>query len=512
MFDENEITPEMREGARRELARRELARRLSAQGQQSEGMPRYQDASFLSKLPANIAAGLGQLGQNILNESHREWETVAPFIGKHIPQPNYDISQKLGLPGTTADKLVQGIVGTAPTLFTPAGELGLVGKGIEAIPKIGGFLSGALSKGIGPALVGAATSESPTEGALSGLAIGAGGQAIKEAPKLIESLRPQKHAENLLETLGKNKSLEENAKSIAKDISEKYKENKNISGENYGLVFDTNGLGNRELSIQRNEKDARIFPKEIVNTFDNKLEDLYRDFVKNPTVKNAHDLQSQFGSSIRKLQKLDNQGKLTLADKKVLGKYARAQDYLKDALQNTLGVAELEHNIPYRDLYNQANQYYLNNVVPYKETTSLSKIATGKVKNPRNISTVFKNPEENIEKVLGHLGDEFKNKILYSELGKYSEPEKIISASKKLDEKGLNTYLNPEISKQLDLLAQKIKNKNIAKTIGGGLGGAVVGHFLPIPMAKELAPIAGAFLGSPFLQKALSTFGPKRGI
>ena len=90
-----------------------------------------------------------------------------------------------------SDQLIQGAVRNAPLFVAPEAEFG-------EIPKIGNFLSGALSKGAAPALLGAATEENPLTGALEGLAVGGLGQGIKSAPNLIESLKPQKHAENLL--------------------------------------------------------------------------------------------------------------------------------------------------------------------------------------------------------------------------------------------------------------------------------------------------------------------------
>ena len=393
----------------------------------------------------------------------------------------------------------------APLFIAPEAEIG-------AIPKIENFLSSTLSKGLAPSLYGAATEENPLTGALEGFAAGGVGHGIKSAPNLIEGLRPKKQAENLLETIGKGRNLEENAKSIAKDIREKFKENKNISGENYDLVFNTHGLGNRELPLSGIQRKTGIIPKAIVDTFDSKLENLYDDFLSSPTFKNAHELQSQLGSSIRKLQKQDQVKGLTLADQKILSKYVDAQNNIQEKLRSGLKSVTNEHGTPLSDLYDQANFYHVNNVVPYKETPNISKIATGKVKNPRNVQEIFKNPEEHVEKILGHLNDDFKNKILYSELGKHSSPEAILSASKKLDEKGLNTYLNPEISKQLDLLAQKTKSKNFARAAGGALGGAAVGHFLPFPLAKELAPVLGAVLASPSLKNALSAMFKGKGI
>lgn len=520
----DQITPEM---ARAELARREQMRQAASEElarrhpgmQQNEPMQslsnRIKESLFTPHNPLQEMAN-SPLMHGIQGAQDSLQELMSLGLAPIKPQGEgkaYNVGKAIGDiggfvgGGELADLARLGIGATR------AGSLPGIKQGLGLLEK-----SPLIKRLLGATGFGAAADpENRVTGALAGLGLGGLGEAAiagKElAPKIIESVQPNKHVEEILKTLGKGQSLEENAKSVASDIKTKADELKAIGKENYDRVFTSNNIGSRRISLPSTEKQNKILPQNIVNTFDSKLEGIYNSFVETPTVKNAHDLQSQLGTSIRKLQKMDDRGQLSIADRKIMSKYKDAQKKTKDLLGNTLGEAEAEHNVPYSDLYNKANSYWLNEVIPYQETPAIAQLSKGKIKNPRNLHTIFKNPEENIQKITEDLGNDFKNKILYAELAKNKgnlNSEKFLKNIEELDKKGLSDYLSPEISNQIEALQKKVRNRNIARSAGGIIGGAALGSLAPIPYAKELGGLGG-YLAAPHIEKILSAI-TKKGI
>lgn len=546
---EQELRQELaRRQARRQELEAELARR---QGSQTKS----EDTGILQQL--GFTGGKPQSFGSILKEDAL---TAANSPGIHGLQGAQDALQQMMSLGLlpnkpqgegTAYNIGKGIGDVAG--FFGGGELAdLARLGIGAtkaasLPGISqglGALEGspALKRILGVSALGATDPEDRVGGALKGAALGGLGEGIvglgKSVPKIIDSISPQRHADELLNVLGKGRNLEENAKSIAEDIRNKSQQLEEEGNRKYDSVFNTNGIGQRrirstpedqrssldvyqripkkinnpqEFAASKKEAAPSILPKDIVETFDRKLDDLHKDFLDSPTIENAHWLQSQLASTARKLKKIDQRGDLSIADRRTMQGYEKARDILKRKVTYSLKEAEKEHGIPFSQLYNEANKFHLENIVPYRETPAISRMAEGAVKNPRNVSNVFKNPEENVQKILGHLGEEFKNKIIFQELAKAKDAPDIVKKAAKLDQKGFNEYLSPEISKQVELLNKKVQRKNVARSAAGILGGAAIGHLLPFPLAKELGPVAG-YVAAPAIEKALSAMMKSKGL
>ena len=530
MIRREEITPEMAraELARREAAKKELLNREALQnqlGQRGVSADETQSQGLLDKLgfhpDMKLRNPLDLIKQDVNQAS--KFATSPGIRGLQGAQDAIRSAMTLGLVPIkpqgegTAYNIGKGIGELGA--FAGGGELadlarlGLTGARAGQIPGIKQGLqflekSPEIKRLLGATSFGAiAEPEDRLKGALTGLGLGGAGEAIRAGSKLIESLRPGEHAKNLLETLGNNASLEENAKSIASAIKNKAEEIKNIGKEKYDAIFnDSNNLGKRRILSSNEKEKSSLIPKDISETFDRKLESLNKDFSESPTLGNAQDLQSQLGTTIRKLKKMDNEGKLSIADRRIMQGYEQAQNTVKDQISNFLSNAEQEYNIPYKNLYDEASQYHLENVIPYKESPNISKISKGKITNPRNIQNIFKNPEENIQKITEDLGNDFKNKILYAELGKHKQgldPEKLLKNIEKLDEKGLSHYVSPETSELVSALENKLRNRNIARNVAGVVGGAALGGLAPIPYAKEIGGLGGYFL-APHIGKILS--------
>jgi hypothetical protein len=316
--------------------------------------PKYQDASFLEKLPANIAAGLGTLGHNILGESHREWDAIAPFISKHIPrQQDYDYSQMLGLPGTTADKVVQGFAENAPLFANPAGDLGLIGRGIAAIPKAGPFLASAASRIVPQSLLGAATSEDPFEGGKQAGLVQGAFEALplpfKAAGKYAEAINPIKFVTNKLgEIRGELKKSE-----IAE--KEAYKPFNEIASQH-------------EIGIPKNYYESY---KENKPLFDSRINRLDKKFNEVPTLENAHKLQSRMFKGIRQeYKKVD-------PDFEKIEALNESREALKKDI--TKQLEKIDRNVASK--YKQGAEIHKEQISPHFSTPELAHLIQGNIKN-----------------------------------------------------------------------------------------------------------------------------------
>jgi|GEM_PF-5571768 len=385
-----------------------------------------------------------------------------------------------------------------------------------------------------------------TLGAGSELAPTTFGAARSGISKLTRAIQPQKYAEQLMQNLGSGHTLEGNAQSLAQDIKGAFGNRVSQGQALYGPVFDAAGnnsiydgvnqavvrqpvqnfksvndvidhindaTGN-DLETATDLKDYLMqqhgfaFPNNknlldffnsapvvinngaynalddgIINSYDRNLTALHQRFTDNPTLQNAHNLQSQLGSSIRKLQANDAKGNLSVADRNTMQGYQAAQDAVRSDIDTYL----TSQNPALANQYNLATANWAQNVTPYLENSKIAKIAKGDVTNPTAIANLFKNPEPEMQQIVSDIGPQANNKILYSELGKTQAnltPEKLTGLYNQLDKKGLASYVTPDLAQQFEQLGGKIAARNMAQTAASGVLGA---HFL-----GPLGAIAGA--------------------
>lgn len=432
------------------------------------------------------------------------------------------------LPGINI-KPVKSSEGTAYNVGNIAGNVGafmgggelldaarVASKGLPYLGKLAQALEGnawkdAAKRGIGTAIYGAVTNpDDRLKGAEEGFLSSVGGDAVLGgAGKLLGAVRPKKYAEQVMELLGGGKTLEENNKDIAQLIKSAYGKNVEVGKNLYEPVFSK--LGNQKIYEEINPYSSsyKNLNKNVIDDYDPKLSQIHEDFIASPTLQNAHDLQSQLGSVIRKLESNDVKGSLSVADRKSLQRYQSAREALLSDMKNFMGSKD--PNLV--EQYNLATQHWSENVTPYLDNPNLAKISKGEITNPKSLSRIFKNPEPEVEKIVDEMGPTAKHKIVYSEVGKGQSkltPEKLADALNKLEDKGLGSYVTPEIGKHLENLTGKISKRDLAQRLTGlGLGATALGS-LPV-LSPEIMGIAGAGIGAagaPFLSKALNKIIP----
>jgi hypothetical protein len=318
--------------------------------------------------------------------------------------------------------------------------------------------------------------------------------------RTVQAFQPQKVAENIMDTLSGGKNLEENAQSLAQDIQSAFKARKTEGNALYKPVFDAEG--NNAIT---NENYTSL-DKDVVDSYDRKLKNLHQNFVDNPTLQNAHDLQSQLGSSIRQLQTAVSKGTADISTRNALQGYQEAQNAIRNDINDYLTAK----NPDLANQYQEATANWLQNVVPYTDNPKLAQIATGEITNPKNINNLFKNPEPEVQKIVDDLGTDAKNKILYSQIGKLNPKltpdvlaQKLDPAA--LDTQGLSSYLSPELQGQLNTLKSRINARNtLQRLVGGGSTYLGLSH-LGINPEVAASVATGAGIYTPKVVNALSS-------
>lgn len=343
--------------------------------------------------------------------------------------------------------------------------------------------------------------------------------AIPGAAAAFSKFQPEKYAKSLISSLGGGMNKEQTAQSIAGAINNSYKNQvaksseifspvfekvganrvydqarvpvnnfktkdealeyvndltgtkfddfsdiKDFVNSKYKTDFDTDQQVMKFLNSAPNSQGSRLnskylsYSKDNFKDFDPSIRDLHSDYILNPTFDNAHLLRSQINSVTRELEKNPIKDAAT---RKELNIYAKA----KDALSNDM-YSFLDKQSPgLKSQYKQGLNFHRENVAPYLSDKNLAKIAEGKVLNPDNPHNIFANPEPNIKKIANDIGDDFKDKLVFSKLGEGQtrmDAQKLSNAIEDLSNKhGLGSYVTPKLNEQAGRLETLIKNRDV---------------------------------------------------
>jgi len=323
--------------------------------------------------------------------------------------------------------------------------------------------------------VGAPAAEFGLRG--TGKALGAVGKGVKNifAPTTEKEVAntiqaTEQSAKDILDYLGKGKNYDENIKSLADDFiaAKDYKKNtfKSMINPVFEKVGSTPVENSSYLSMDPNKlkviRDLIPSSKEEIEdvlgkSFKKGKEDLEKAFIKNPTVENAHWLNSVLKTAQRGIKTPG------VADKTANNILNEAIDNLSDDIYKTVPEK-------YSSQYTDALQFYRKNVVPFYENRVLSKVVEGEAFNPQSLINKLKNPniaqdERNfLSKIISDLPEESRNKIIYHELVKNPnlKPEKLYEKLNKLDSSGFGDYVK-NIYGLKDKLEESISAKSLAK-------------------------------------------------
>jgi len=439
----------------------------------------------------------GMLSQRALQQH----PNIAPFargIGQGLSNVPLGVSQLLGapvkqvqLPGTSSGlgqlgALLGGAVASAP-LFEGAGAAAEGAGRAVGLQKLLPFLK----SGTGGAAVGLAQSPtSPGTGASVGGATGLAFPLIGPfMQKAFGSKAAEKGTETILNKLSgglhssaPNTSIEDNSIEAAKNIRDGYSHVIDQYKQKIGPVMETHG---EDKLFEGNPQGNYFDHSDIIKKLGPDVKDADSVYRATPTLQNAHNLQStigsDIGSSVPGSQQERNDLKLA----------ARARNGLKSDINEFLLDKDPSGNASKE--YTGASDYYRDHAVPFSANKNLFNIAKGNTVAPKNISGLFgklgeageavTNPdtgesdmvEQNLEKILPKMHDNFKGRVLYDHLGRLqskTNPDRFVRSFDSLSQKGIaRNFIDQDMANArdtIDLAAQHQKGF-IPKVIKGGL-------------------------------------------
>ncbi len=416
-------------------------------------------------LPQDIGVGLMNVGRNVINAPHNIASYFSPQLGSKIPSlPNTDYFNTIG--NTNPSQLDRGLA-----------------AGSEIIPFLaGGELAGGLGL-LGRASIGAAAgaTQAPNSPLLGATLGGLGGAApeVLSALKpigsgisdLINAFRPAKQVQSAMNTLGAGQGIEGNAQSAASDIKNLYDAKVKQGEANYQPIF--KDYGDQKIS----QAQFNGLPQDVKDSISYGAKKLLANYQKDPTLENAHELQSQIGYDIRKFE---NNPALSPADNNTLDMNRDVRSSLLGDIKNYFSLNDSKAGQAYQD----ATNWWHNNIAPFRSNDKLMDIASGNITNPRNLTNIFKSPEPDLVDISNQLGDQFKNKVIYDATSSLaSKPNKLSDALSNLENQRLSSYDNPQIQELAKSLGRSLILKKGASKAGlllgaGAIGGGLTKHFL----------------------------------
>ena len=355
-----------------ELARRGVGVEQPAQASPQQEQPQVQQETggnpknIAMRGLADILTGVAEGGQDLRNLPYHVTHHFAPetadriaatSIGRRLFAPETtDRSGSFGVNNPNAwDQIVQEMGRTA----APAAATGLMG--------INSLIARGATAG---ALQGASESQDPLFGAALGGAIGA-------LPGLGQSMLPGKAAKKITDLLSEESLAKIKAPSKALyDKAFNESEGINIYGDIKKALAGDKKVALSKLAEKYNENEIPasikyidLNPKEVNVAYTKSgLKRLHNRFMENPTLQNAHELQSQLGTEVRALKAKElNTKSLDAADNAALDSYQYARKIIKNDINGFLegkgkGLAED---------YKNATLMHAKDVVPYRNAAAI---------------------------------------------------------------------------------------------------------------------------------------------
>lgn len=354
----------------------------------------------------NFVLGAGDSVRNLLSN------TANLVTGVNIPEAKSGSGNSYNAGNIAGD--IGGFVGGGEALDTvrvASEAIPYVGKAAKYLGQSG--IPSAIKRVLGASGYGAA--KNPNDrilGAEEGLL---GGSVSELSPYAISGISKSFNAlPNSAKSIYSKISPKNYVKQIYDKVPELLGNERKISNSKYKEIMDI--AGDKKLPLEPSELDDTVFNS------NSGLKKIYSQFKDNPTIENAHNLQSQLGSSDRSLSGKD------VSTWQTKDSYQSTRKTLLDAISNGLN----KEDPSLANKYSDASKHYRERVIPLDMTNrALHKIAE---RTPSNI-----------------------NKKLSSIPLKDSYP------SSKIGEKNI-PKVPPELAAIQDVLRKTMRNKKIAIT------------------------------------------------
>lgn len=269
-------------------------------------------------------------------------------------------------------------------------------------------------------------------------------------------------------------------------------------------------LNDNEISKTSSSFFKKLSPDDI---FTDELKKAHTDFLKDPTLRNAHFLSSKLGTQRRILK--------NYADPKY-GETINRINTVKSDLDKKIDdfFKSDEKKLPYHEEYKDIKDYYRENVAPFfNKKISKYSYGLGKSTNesPEILANKFKAPTEDINKVINYLSEKNPNAIknlLYMKLGMPSDQayaRGLINKMNYIENKGFGDYLNnsPEIKERIQDLENTKNNRSVLFKLLSMAAGPTLAHKIGVggDIASDIASAGFGLAASSPLEKSVSELG-----
>jgi len=436
-----------------------------------------------SSLKNNLLEALGAAGSFSAGAAHEIGRLPTGILNA----VGYETTNPIGKEDTTAftlgriaPPLALGMATAGfGSLLSKAPSIAKYAPALKAFLQSKSIMPAAIKTGLGGAAYeGAADYEDRLGGALTGLAAGTAGGYIGSSamaiPKIISKGTPNTMAAYILEKLGQGaKDVEENSRRF---IQENLRHSAAIQLDKAREAYKEPIDFARKYKVPFNDiikmfMDSGVKPAELMSGIKSNSKEAFKNLIDNPTLANVHSLQSKLGKNIA-----ENTGSKQIADKRIINEWVDLRDKLKGYISKTLEKESPE----LASLYSKGSNIWQKDYIPYVESKAakalLEKRGNQLPLSRKNMHNLFTDPSEQTLKVLEDLGEEGKNRLLFSRFGDLlnsKRPAKELSnAVSELKSAHQSSYSTPAFEKQIDELKNMLYSSYLLKGIGGlGLAG-----------------------------------------
>lgn len=451
----------------------------------------------------NMVLGAGDALRNTLASTANLFPGINISMAQSGQGSAYDIG-KFG--GNIAAFLGGGEL--ADTARLGAAGIPYLGRALSALSDSPGatgmssWIPGVARRAIGSGMYGAATDQNNRiMGGALGLGLSPAADAVPGiAGKLSDAAQyfmPTKYMHGILQNLGGGQSLEDATKSVIQGVKTGYDNQTQAASDLYDPVY--NAVRNSDIYNPIGAENGAYtnLPEDTSSSYTSALKNLHNQFLKDPTFDNAHQLQSQLGATLRKLQGGSSSPDISTIN--AIDSLSSARSAVKQDMNSFLSTQPDD----LQSQYQKASDYFLNNVVPYRNNPKIYGMATGDITNikPSSLGNIFSAPGDDMHQVLGDMSPDAISNLLYTKLGQRvpsMNADSFVRNYDALDQQGLGSYVSSDVQSQVDALKRRIFARNALQFVPGFVSGlkAGGGHGA-VPGIG--AAVAGAGVGKPII-------------
>ncbi len=370
------------------------------------------------------------------------------------------------------------------------------------------------------------------EGALTGALASAGVEGAMGIPAGIRALKgrgPEAQMQNMLSKLSGAKNVDQAAEDARRASQTARQQQDMTARQKFGSIEDKIGKENiypetasplsgypASSSYERSKLKDMLEDKDLKLSSD--AQDALDRFIDTKNFSNAHNLQSVLG---KEAQSLKSSGKLEGTEKARFDKLKDTQKTLQNDMDNFVSQNHADVLPDYKD----AKEFYKVNVAKPYLNNKLAQRVTAYGQNEQDISNsdvsrLFNSGKESVKKIAEHMGPEAVDNVVYSMLAKQNvanDPRKLANTLDKIiNEKGIGSFISPELKMGNDTLKHKIATGDILKGLGTTAGGAIAAHTAGVPWEPAIglgALAGGAAAGLPrYLGRNIGVHGTEKAI